>query len=211
MIDELVFKGGTALFLCYGLDRFSEDLDFTQQKHYNYRRLQKTVSYLFSILGILHEIKVESTLTGKIVKIKAQGPLYRKPGSETFIALEISERNDILLQPDLKEIVPVYDDLRPFTIPVMKKEEILAEKIRALIIRSRARDLYDIYFLLKKGVKFDEDIINRNLSYYKREFDTKEFFKYVKELKNIWQSELQGLISVLPSFDEVINYVFSCL
>ncbi|EQD44541.1 protein containing DUF1814, partial [mine drainage metagenome] len=27
--DFLVFKGGTALYLFYGLDRFSEDLDFT--------------------------------------------------------------------------------------------------------------------------------------------------------------------------------------
>src|SRR5574343_173248 len=27
--NEIVFKGGTALSKCYGLDRFSEDLDFT--------------------------------------------------------------------------------------------------------------------------------------------------------------------------------------
>ena len=27
--DEIVFKGGTALQKCYGLNRFSEDLDFT--------------------------------------------------------------------------------------------------------------------------------------------------------------------------------------
>ena len=38
--DELVFKGGTALFFFYGLDRFSEDLDFTRIKYYDQDKLK---------------------------------------------------------------------------------------------------------------------------------------------------------------------------
>lgn len=207
LTDELIFKGGTALFLCYGLDRFSEDLDFTQQKKYDYYKLQKTITDVLTLINIIHELKTKKSPAGKTMKLKAQGPLYKKPKSETFITLEISERNDLVFPPDIKEITPVYDDLRPFTVPVMKKEEILAEKIRALIIRGRARDLYDISFLLKKNVKFDENLINKKLSYYDKTFDSKEFSRCAKAIKDIWQSELHGLLPKLPAFDDVLTFV----
>jgi predicted nucleotidyltransferase component of viral defense system len=32
-VIPMVLKGGTALLLCYGLDRFSEDLDFDAPKN----------------------------------------------------------------------------------------------------------------------------------------------------------------------------------
>jgi len=207
--DELIFKGGTALFLCYGLDRFSEDLDFTQQKKCDYYKLQKTIADFLAIINIIHELKTEKSPTGKTIKLKAQGPLYKKPKSETFVTLEISERNDLVFSPDLKEVVPMYDDLRPFTLPVMKKEEILAEKVRALLIRGRARDLYDISFLMKKNVSFDEKLINKKLSYYNKTFDSKEFSRCAKAIKDIWQSELHGLLPKIPSFDDVLNFVLN--
>jgi len=55
----------------------------------------------------------------------------------------------------------------------MKKEEILAEKVRAMSIRRRARDLYDIAFLLKKGVSMEYELINKKLSYY-------NWYRYLK-------------------------------
>ena len=43
--SPLVLKGGTALLLCYGLDRFSEDLDFDAPKKMNLEsRLEKALS-----------------------------------------------------------------------------------------------------------------------------------------------------------------------
>ena len=42
--SPLVLKGGTALLLCYGLDRFSEDLDFDAPKKMNLEsRLEKAL------------------------------------------------------------------------------------------------------------------------------------------------------------------------
>ncbi|MBE3137120.1 MAG: nucleotidyl transferase AbiEii/AbiGii toxin family protein, partial [Thermoplasmata archaeon] len=159
LVDELVFKGGTALFFFYGLDRFSEDLDFTRFKQYDQAKLKTTLSDVLTVIHIIHEMKTKKSLTGKTVKVKAQGPLYKGPLSESIISIEISERNDVVFPPDIKEIVPIYNDLRPFTVPVMKKEEILAEKVRAMMIRGRARDLYDISFLLKKEISLEYDLI----------------------------------------------------
>jgi predicted nucleotidyltransferase component of viral defense system len=205
--DELVFKGGTALFFFYGLDRFSEDLDFTKTKQYDSKKFKTMISDFLHIINIVNELKTIKSIRGKTFKVKAQGPLYRGPLSECFITLEISDRNDIVLKPNIKEVIPIYDDLRPFTVPVMKKEEILAEKIRALMIRGKARDLYDIVFLIKKGTPIDYDLINEKLTYYEIKFNKDDFFRKASSIKNIWQSELQGLVPKVPNFDDSLNFV----
>jgi len=193
LTDEIIFKGGTALFLFYGLDRFSEDLDFTQIKQYDQKKFKTAISDVLNLINISHELKTDKSLKGKNLKVKAIGPLFRGPRSESFVKIEISERNDI------------YDDLRPFTIPVMKKEEILAEKVRALMIRGKARDLYDLAFLIKKGVLFDYVLINKKLTYYKKTFNPEEFIQKAKSIKTLWQSELHGLVPKIPSYDDVLH------
>ena len=40
----------------------------------------------------------------------------------------------------------------------MKKPEIMAEKLRALSMREKPRDLYDIWYLMKQGVNINEDL-----------------------------------------------------
>lgn len=209
--DELVFKGGTALFFFYGLDRFSEDLDFTKIKEFKQDKFKLKISDYLTIINITHEIKTEKSIAGKNLKIKAQGPLYKGPPSECFISIEISERNDIILTPDIKDIIPIYNDLRPFTAVIMKKEEILAEKIRAMMIRGRARDLYDVAFLLKKGILLENELINKKLSYYKKRFDEKEFENKALSIKKIWEPELHGLVPKIPKFDETLQFILNHL
>ena len=211
LTDEIIFKGGTALFFFYGLDRFSEDLDFTQIKQYDQKKFKKTISDMLNLINISHELKIDKSLKGKNLKVKAIGPLFRGPRSESFVNIEISERNDILLSPEIKEIVPIYDDLRPFTVPVMKKEEILAEKVRALMTRGTARDLYDLAYLIKKGVSLDHKLINKKLSYYKKTYDKEEFIQKVKSIEALWQSELHGLVQKTPSYDDVLSFVLKKL
>ncbi len=209
--DELVFKGGTALFFFYGLDRFSEDLDFTQQEHIHVQKLKDAISNRFDLLSIAHEIKKEPSITGDVLKVKANGPLYKGLRSESIVRIDISQRNDMVLKPDIMEIIPLYNDLRPFSIPVMKKEEILAEKTRALLTRARARDLYDIAFLLKKDVQWNEDLVNKKLTYYKKRYEREEFKKNVLAIKNIWNAELHGLVNQLPQFDDILKIVLTTI
>src|SRR3989344_3200217 len=38
--NDIIFKGGTALKKCYGLNRFSEDLDFTCQNKISTEKLE---------------------------------------------------------------------------------------------------------------------------------------------------------------------------
>ncbi len=206
-----MFKGGTALFFFYALDRFSEDLHFTQQGKIDIEKVKTTISSFFDLLNIPHEFKKESSRAGTTFKIKAQGPLYQGPLSESIVRIEISKRCDILLKPEIKEILSPYNDLRPFTVPVMSKEEIVAEKTRALLTRAKARDLYDLAFLLKKGASWDETLVNKKLTYYKKTFDTAEFKDAIVRLKTVWKSELHGLLPRIPEFEDIQKTVLTTI
>jgi len=211
LASELVFKGGTALFFFYGLDRFSEDLDITKTGEVDYRLLLDNITKTLNTFGIKHETKEKRSLAGKKIKIKAQGPLYRGELSESIVDLDISGRNDLILKPEIREVVPAYDDIRPFSVPVMKKEEIAAEKVRAIMKRVKARDLYDLAFLIKKGVGIDMGLVDKKMEYYGEQFDESRFRKGIAGLESLWEPELQGLLGGVPLFQESADTVLDNL
>ena len=51
----MVLKGGTALLLCYGLNRFSEDLDFDSPRKFN---IAGRIDRILSQKSSAHELKV---------------------------------------------------------------------------------------------------------------------------------------------------------
>ena len=70
--------------------------------------------------------------------------------------------------------------------------------------RNYARDLYDIYFLLKQGVKFNIKLIKNKLSYYNIILDKKEIIKKIDNQKEIWDPEMRNLlIGDIPKFEEI--------
>ncbi len=73
--------------------------------------------------------------------------------------------------------------------------------------RDRARDLYDLYFLIRKKIDVDVDLIDKKLSYYNRRFSMKEFFESIEKKEKIWNRELRQLISVVPRFQMVKDTV----
>ena len=49
----------------------------------------------------------------------------------------------------------------------LSQEEILAEKVRAIMTRRKGRDLYDLWYLLSKGTLVESDLVRKKLDYYK--------------------------------------------
>jgi len=94
--DNLVFKGGTALYKLYGLPRFSEDLDFTVIRNVNIKKIIELLDSLkFWGLNFSYDIK-ESISSVKItlrfhnfilegVSIKIELDLSRREGSYYLI------------------------------------------------------------------------------------------------------------------------------
>jgi len=206
---KLVFKGGTALQKVFGLNRFSLDLDFTYNNKIDFKeifeRIVKDIS-LFGFPTVLFSTK--KYRVGETYVLKIKGPLYTGVDiSLSTIRIEISFREKVILEPIVKEIVPIYIDLRPYTVVVMNPEEILAEKFRALIYRRRARDLYDLWFLLRKDIKPKRNLIEEKLKYYDISFNLNNFIKCIDELEDIWYSELKPLLKHIPSYNVVKNEV----
>jgi predicted nucleotidyltransferase component of viral defense system len=168
--QNLVFKGGTCLKKCYFEDyRFSEDLDFTSINPdfvFSKKLLEKIVSIVAERTEIpLHIQKLEQLvfkdrLTGFSAIIKYWGAdhprnLALPPVQRwlTSIKIEVILYEEMVFSPETRTIQHAYSDMLSDEIntgiPCYSVQEILAEKLRALIQRSYTapRDFYDIWYL----------------------------------------------------------------
>lgn len=202
---ELIFKGGTALSRAYGLERFSEDLDFTLSRLVDIHTILEAGFKKFFLDAEIIEEKNQNSFN-YIVRIK--GPLYMgRRESFCKIELDISLREKIFLDPKLVTLGRLLKELPSFDVPVMDMREILAEKVRAIMTRTKARDVYDIWFLLKEETPVDVLLINEKLKYYEIIYSLKEFKKHLVFKKDIWVSELSPLIRVVPLFHDVHKFI----
>ena len=94
---------------------------------------------------------------------------------------------------------------------VMQENEILAEKVRAILTRTKPRDVYDLWFLLtKKNAVVDLGMINKKMSLYNLKFDRNNFLKRIDEMKGLWNIDLKNLvIGKLGDFGTVRKEIIS--
>lgn len=199
----LVFKGGTYLFFFHGLNRFSEDLDFTAIEKMPEGLDKKTLE----ILGFFGVEATAKTITGNergfSFRIAAKGPLYTSSIDTCYVYVEISAREKIL-----NPVLTLTLNFDAYQTPTkiingMSLDEVAAEKIRDITTRNKARDVYDLFFLTRKNVKLDVETVNEKLRYYEKSFDEKTFIKSVESKKDFWEKELKPLVfGKLPTFEE---------
>ena len=78
----------------------------------------------------------------------------------------------------------------------LKAEEILAEKVRAILSRVRGRDIFDIWFLLSQQISIDWPLVNKKMTIYKKKADVKQL---IEKIKNIPQRTIKNdLTRFLP-------------
>ena len=207
------FKGGTALSLGYGLNRFSDDLDFTAESSIALELLQKIIINDLRLMGINSKIdKIKEYPMGISLRIGAQGPLFEREIQRNFIEIDISYREQLILPAINYTLEPIYTDLLPFSIKLMDKAEIATEKIRAILTRNRARDIFDLDFLIRHNVSFNVDQINSKLAFYDKEWDFQEFSTNLSNKENLWDTELKSIIiGQLPNFESVKENVLNFL
>jgi predicted nucleotidyltransferase component of viral defense system len=160
--DKVFFKGGTCLHLIYGTPRFSEDLDFTVD--YSEEEFLEFIKLPFKELSQENNclIKEKKTIAGKSFLLTAYTDLSSGP---IFIKFDFSFREKVL-DPQKKIIDTAYPILFNNYLNCFSAEEILAEKIRAILRRDQGRDYYDLWFLLSHGITVRPDFIQKKLNYY---------------------------------------------
>ena len=91
----------------------------------------------------------------------------------------------------------------------LDKEEILAEKIRAILTRYKARDVYDLNELLLDKVKINFDLINKKLQTYNKTFIPDEFEEKLEEKRSIYNEEMQRLTNIFDDFETCKKRILS--
>jgi predicted nucleotidyltransferase component of viral defense system len=203
---HVVFKGGTAIRKAYFSEaRFSEDLDFSviDINRNDCMRLLKESLENKIIEGITFgKVEEEKTVAGLKASIKYVGPLIHAQR----IKLDFNFRENLVETPVYKEFISVYS-IDSARLLVLSLEEIFAEKLHALGSRSAPRDLYDVWFLLKKGIKMDRHILDKKFAYYDEKFDAQTAITNARKSKENWTRDLRHLLKGLPEFETLEHEV----
>lgn len=195
--NNFIFKGGTCLYKLYNLPRFSEDLDFSILTQKNIKETIESVAR-----ELKAKIESKKTKTSFLFKLRFSGILTQF----NIVRIDVSLYN-IVFGFEVKNYVSPYIDIPPFSLRVLKLEEILAEKIHALIKRNNARDLYDLFFLLRFVVP-NEELIQKKLEIFKMKFDKEIVKRKIEEIKPKWEAELKPfLLTELTDFEVAEGFV----
>lgn len=180
MGHRLVFQGGTALRLCHGGQRYSEDLDFVcghnAGEPFNLDEvtalLRDHVTHRYGLDLDVKSPGPDRVFDGEDVVVKRWSVNILVPGfpARQKIHFEVCNvpayrAEPTLLQPRYGFLGDVYGDI---ALQVESLQEILADKIVALIGRShlKARDLWDLRWLDQRGIEMDADLIKDKLDDY---------------------------------------------
>jgi predicted nucleotidyltransferase component of viral defense system len=216
--DRLAFKGGTAIKKAYQPDyRFSEDLDFTLLDDISNQDLIAEIEALFPWLRREVDVplavrRVETHHTGNpALYLNYVGPLRGDLGSR-FFKTDFT-RDEQLLFPLVEAPLQVpYSDCqdRDETLRVYSVEEILAEKLCALLGRTEPRDLYDVHYLLAHGLADAEAVsfrLGEKMAHKGLDPATlaDTLARKRATFQRLWEPRLRGQMPDLPHLDAVIR------
>jgi predicted nucleotidyltransferase component of viral defense system len=212
---DLAFKGGTALSKMYFEGyRFSEDLDFTAVRDVSDDVLDAAPRLLEAgrraAVRLTRVERVPGGRSGRTLKVRYED-MNLHPN---HVLVQLSLREKVLLPVEPRPIHDPYRVVpRDARMPTMDLREIAAEKIRSLFMRSQARDLYDLWFLLREGVAADPEVVEAKLGWWKKgmAFRPDELGPRIDRIGATWRRDLEPLLVEVPPFEAVAGTVRSRL
>jgi len=174
---KAVFYGGTALRILHGLDRFSEDLDFSLLENDSTFNIEHYFSYVideFEALGVTIKLSKKIKSTNSAI----ESAFLKNDTSIHTLNLEVEDLSNILngihsgkklklkfevdTNPPLKFQTLPHTLLLPttFNIVSMTLPNLYAGKMHALLFRNwktrvKGRDWYDFEWYVKRGIKLN--------------------------------------------------------
>ena len=141
-LNDLVFGGGTMLRLCYGLNRYSVDLDFFAIRKFDQK---KKFTSLADCLSRKYEITdMNDKLNTMLYEIRSS--LYPRK-------LKIEIRKEVMDYDYQQRIAFSKFSTVQVILNVLTLDQALKNKVAAALDRKIIRDFFDIEFLLKQGGK----------------------------------------------------------
>jgi len=171
LTDRLIFHGGTALRIVYGLRRFSEDLDFhlaVPDSKFSLEEILPALVRGLRLSGYETSLKDNTDKTVQSMFVKFTGLLYEagiSPHSSELLSVNIEVDTNppagFLVE---RTMVNIYF---PFAVKHHDQSTFLAGKLHAVFQRkyTKGRDWYDLAFYLSRwrGVAPNVDYLNNAL------------------------------------------------
>jgi predicted nucleotidyltransferase component of viral defense system len=175
--STLGFKGGTALYLFYNLDRFSTDLDF----------------------NIVDKAFIADQMTFEIKKSLEMIEYRDKRYTYFWLASYLKGQHKVKVEVRKREFPDknVIKDFRGYSCRVLDKGSMFANKLCAITNRKvlQNRDLYDAWFMFKQDFPINDEIVSFRLDKTVSEH-SKDIVKLIDKLPERYRI-LNGLGSVL--------------
>ena len=219
----LVFKGGTCLKKIYFENyRYSEDMDFTLisigDNNLSDNEIFMALSDLF--LAIKEEANIDLTIPENSKGIhESSGSLkfyinYIGPlgGNGDHVKVDLTKGEKLEFDTVYRKVLHQYTDLEElgegFNVQSYHINEIIIEKMTALMGRTVPRDLYDFDYLTNfEGLEVQNVYYEFERKASHKGHNPKEFIekvsKKVKTFESSWNENLSHQVKDLPKFKDV--------
>ncbi len=211
--EKSVFYGGTALRILYGLDRFSEDLDFSlidKDEHFEIEKYFPSITNEFNALGI----DIIITKKNKKNENNIESAFLKSESLQHSLNIDLSNLNSLFgniydlkmikiklevdINPPLNFQTEVKTMLLPttFNIVSMTIPNLYAGKLHAVLFRNwknrvKGRDWYDFEWYVKNNYKINLSHLNERMIASKN-WDKDKLFDY-SEFKNLMLNKIESL------------------
>ena len=142
----LGFKGGTAVYLFYELNRFSTDLDFDLLDKSKEQEVFNKIESIVKKYGVIKE------------KTNKRNTLF-------FLLSYFEDDQNIKIEINKRDFGSKYEvkNYLGISMLVMKKEDMFAHKLVAMTERNKIanRDIFDIYFFLNNNWGINKEIVKK--------------------------------------------------
>ncbi|MDE0479786.1 MAG: nucleotidyl transferase AbiEii/AbiGii toxin family protein [Gammaproteobacteria bacterium] len=203
----LVFKGGTAIRLCFLPEyRYSADLDFSVISGTKEEAYSSILKAFASVSGDISGLRLTDEMPPRISYF---GPL----GRERFLKLDVSV-DELVLNTEVRTLLPHWPDLPANSrLRVYTLIEIAGEKLRCLMQRTQCRDFFDLWVLFtreKVDVWEAIEVFRKKAAH--RGIDFREFARryeaVTERYRKNWDAELgEHVQKSVPSFKQVARGV----
>ena len=225
--NKAAFYGGTSLRILYGLERFSEDLDFSllKNKSFDMEKYFPSIVNEFEALGIevslnkkskSNETNIESAFLKNdtsihTLNIEAKGLEDIHNGRRIKIKLEVDTNPPLKFQTESKTLLlPMTFNIRTMTLPNLYAGKMYALLFRNWKTRVKGRDWFDFEWYVKNNIPLNLDHLcqrmKENGNFNKDILAKEEFAKLLHDkidTLNIKQAinEVKGFVKDVKVFD----------
>ncbi|MCI7401810.1 MAG: nucleotidyl transferase AbiEii/AbiGii toxin family protein [Christensenella sp.] len=208
---EAAFYGGTALRIFYGLDRFSEDLDFSLLSKNPDFDLTKIFPYIENetrSIGLNFSVKEkEKSFDSNIMSAFLKGNtkehiMYFYENNEDTKFINKEEMIKIKLEVDINPPMGATYDTKvgllpsPYQVKIYDLQSLFAGKIHACLCRNwqsrvKGRDFYDYVFFLSIGAKVNMQNLKAKL--VQSEYIDEKYDLTIENLKSMLNERFESL------------------